>query len=163
MTLEVGIASGGTPSNVDYDIFNPGDSYSEVLNIVFTGDKLTIGDSNGNVFQFDESLKTDDGTNIPAVHYTPVFDGQLVDKNKRWPQFHIVAKGDGVTVEYSADDAAWVDITSSPQLLTSDYEEYEFYMNETSRRIQFRFSNSGSGCFQSREFDIADPLIEENR
>jgi hypothetical protein len=139
------------------------DSYADVLNEVFAGDKLTIGDSNGNVFQFDEDLKTDDGTNIPSIHYTPVFDGQEVDKNKRWPQHHIVAKGDTVVVEYSVDDADFVDISDSGQALTSDYEEYEHYINETSKRIQFRYSNSGSGCFLAREFDIAMPLVEENR
>jgi hypothetical protein len=139
------------------------DTYAGELNEVVSGDKLTIGDSNGNVYQFDESLKTDDGENIPCTHYTPVFDGQMVDKNKRWPQHHIVAKGDGVIVEYSVDDAAFVNISGSPQALTSEYEEYEHYINETSRRIQFRYSNSEDGCFQAREFDIATPLVEDNR
>jgi hypothetical protein len=87
----------------------------------------------------------------------------MVDKMKRWPQHHIIAKGDGVIVEYSADDADWVNISGSPQVLTSDYKEYEHYINETSKRIQFRYSNSGSGGFRTREFDIAKPLIEENR
>jgi hypothetical protein len=139
------------------------DTYADNLNEVIAGDKLTIGDNAGNVYQFDESLKTDDGENIPAIHYTPVFDGQEIDKNKRWPKHHITAKGDGVVVEYSADGADFVNISGSPQALTSEYEEYEHYINETSKRIQFRYSNSGSGCFQAREFDIALPLIEENR
>lgn len=139
------------------------DTYREVLNEIVTSDKLTIGDSNGNIYQFSETLKTDDGNNIPCTHYTPVFDGGLVDKNKRWPQFHVVSRGDSTIVEYSIDDGPWVEITASPQALVDDYKEYEFYINETSKRIQFRQSNFEDGEFRTREFDIADPLIEENR
>lgn len=164
MTLDSGISDGvGTPSNVDYDIFTPGDSYSDVLNIVFSGDKLTIGDSDGNIYQFDETLKTDDGTDIPCVHYTPEFDGAEIDKLKRWIDHHLSAKGDGVIVEYSADGGTWTDITATPQIITESYEEYEHYINNSSKRIQFRYRNDGSGSFRIREIGMSDPLIEENR
>ena len=121
------------------------DTYADVLNIVFSGDKLTIGDSNGNVYQFDEALPTDDGTNIPCVHYTPEFDGAEIDKLKRWIDHQLTAKGDGVIVEYSTDGGTWTDITATPQVLTGVYEEYEHYINNSSKRIQFRYRNDGSG------------------
>jgi hypothetical protein len=140
-----------------------GDTYADNLTQVAANDKLTIGDSNGKVYQFDEDFITDAGINIPSIHYTPVFDGQMVDQMKRWPKHHIVAKGDGIVVEYSVDGADFVRISGDPQVLTSEYEEYEQYINETSKRIQFRYSNSEDGKFYVREFDIATPQIEENR
>ena len=138
-------------------------TYAATLEQSLVADRLALGDSNGNIYQYSSDVTTDDGTAVPLIHYTPVFDLQLPDAFKRWHKFSVTAKGDTLLVEYSADDGAWVEASPGSISLTSEYEEYEFYLNETARRMQFRMSNNGGESLRIREYGGEDPTVEENR
>lgn len=64
---------------------------------------------------------------------------------------------------FTSGDLTWVEggVPFNSQQLTSDYEEYTFYINRTSKRIQFRFR--GREYFDIREFKIIEPQILGDR
>ena len=64
---------------------------------------------------------------------------------------------------FTSGDLTWQagGVPFNSKQLTSDYEEYTFYINRTSKRIQFRFQ--GAEDFEIREFKILQPQIMGNR
>jgi hypothetical protein len=124
-----------------------------------------MGDSGGFVYQIDETYTTDDGNNMDCRHLTPIFDWNEPSKYKLWPGLSVVAKGSSMTIRYRTDnfdtsDTGWNDMT---QALTSDYEQYNVWANKSSKRIQACFKDFTGEDFDLREYEIMNPLVEENR
>lgn len=146
------------------EAISDGTTYRDVLSEVFTGERMALGDDQGNIYQYDSDLTTDDGNAVPAHNDSPVFDGGKPDQYKWWEGLSVTAKGGWLVVSYrtsdfETDDTGWV--AFDPQVLTSEYIEYSFFFNETSKQIQFRFSNSAGSTYQVREFKILDPQLED--
>jgi hypothetical protein len=171
MELDESIETGGTASGVDYEIYkNDGDTYEDVIREVRVDAKLTLGDSDGYIFQEDETLTEDDGTEGAHYYYTKVFDGGYPDINKRIGGIAVDAKGETITVEYKIDNGSWTrcdyiallingNVTLYTIILTSSYKTYRRFINKTGKRIQFRFS----GIYNLRSYQIFDIQPEGTR
>jgi hypothetical protein len=143
----------------------PGQTYNQILEQIRQRERLVMGDSGGFVYQIDETYATDDGNNMDCRHLTPVFDWNEPSKYKLWPGLSVVAKGSSMTIRYRTDnfdtsDTGWNDLT---QALTSDYEQYNVWANKSSKRIQACFKDFTGEDFDLREYEIMNPLVEENR
>ena len=146
-----------------YDL--PGETYNQKLEQIRENERLMFGDNGGFVYQVDPTYTQDDGNNMDCRHVTPVFDWDVPHKYKRWPGFSVVAKGTALTARYritdfDTSDTGWHDFT---QALASDYEQYSFWINESSKRLQLCFDDFSGGDFEIREFEVMDPMIEDNR
>jgi hypothetical protein len=143
----------------------PGETYNQTTEQIRKNERIVIGDDGGFVYTIDPTYTTDDGNNMDCRHLSKVFDFCAPHKYKRWPGFSVVAKGSGLTARYrtgnfDTSDTGWNDFT---QTLTSDYEQYNFWINESSKRLQVAFKDFTGSDFDVREFEIFDPLIEANR
>jgi hypothetical protein len=131
--------------------------------ILLTDEKLTLGDSAGQVYQYKSDLTTDDTVSIPARHITEIYDLGLPSKNKLWPSLVVTAKGTGLIVSYRTGNfetigTGWTAFTE--QVLTSEFVDYTFFINDTSRKVQFRFSNVSGGEFEISNYSLVDPAIQ---
>jgi hypothetical protein len=140
-----------------------GPTYRQTVEEFLTGEKMHIGDTDGFVYYFDEDGTSYSGTAIDQEHLTPIIDLQIPDIHKRWTGISVTAKGDAMKVGYRISDFTGSTWTEFTQTLTSDYEEYPFYINETSKRIQFGFFDFSGGDIQIREYKIMDPEILDDR
>ncbi len=149
-------------------LYDPsGETYQDVVAEVEVGAQMVIGDEDGFVYTFAEDTSTDSGTDISAAHNTPVVDWGQPDKYKRWSGLNLVARGCGVNVRSRTDyfdtsDSGWTDATLSLDS-TSEFREYSFYLNITSKQIQWQIANVDGGDLEVRAAEILEPLIEENR
>ena len=149
------------PTSQDY--INSGVTSLEALQVTLTDEEIVIGDNSGNIYQFDSDLTQDGGVNIPARHITEVYDAGLPRFNKIWPALSITAKGTSVTVSYRTSDfettgTGWTDFDA--QTLTSEFLDYTFYINDTSKKVQFKFS--GSLDFQVSGYLVHEPALLES-
>jgi hypothetical protein len=160
MTLMTSIGDGGgTPSAVEYEIYaGDGESYDDVLIDIQVDDKLTIGDSNGYIYQEDATVTADGGVEPSHYYYTKAFDGGAPEMNKRIDAVSIDAKGTSITVEYSLDDGTWTTCYDAVALV-SDYKSYRRFINKSGKKIQFRMS----GLFTIRSWSILNVMPEDNR
>jgi len=138
-------------------------TYREVLEEVLVEERLTLGDSEGNIYQYDSDLTTDDGENIPAYFISKIFDYGLPDTYKWHEGITVVAKGSKLVVSYrtgsfDTEDEGWQDFDAID--LTDNYSDYSFFFNETSKQIQFKFSNYEGSSFYIREFKLHAPTVE---
>jgi hypothetical protein len=143
----------------------PGETYNQKTEQIREEERFVLGDSGGFVYQIDETYTTDDSNLMDCRHVSPVFDFDAPHKYKRWPGFSVVAKGSGLTARYrignfDTSDTGWNDFT---QTLASDYEQHNFWINKSSKRLQVCFKDFSGSDFQIREFEIFNPLIEGNR
>ena len=140
-------------------LFDPsGATYNSALQTSLVSARMVYGDSNGFVYQADETSVTEGGNAILTRHITPVVDVGLPSKYKRWNKLSYVAKertddNGGIKVRFRTDnfdtsETGWVDIT---QTLTSDWAEHDAYINRSSKRIQFNFENVSGSDFELRE------------
>lgn len=139
------------------------ETYKQALETVLTSERLVIGDDAGYVYQFDEDLTTDDEVAIPSTHITEVYDIDLPSKNKLWPGIRVTAKGTGLIVSYRTGNfettgTGWV--AFAEQVLTSEYTDYEFFVHDTSKKIQFRFTNADGDDFEISNYEVIEPAIE---
>lgn len=139
-------------------------TYRDELREVLVGERLTLGDNAGNIYQYDSDVTTDDGENVPAYSHTPIYDYKQPDINKWWEGIAVVAKGTKLVVSYrtsdfETEDTGWTALDAID--LTDDYESYSFYFGETSKQIQFRFANTEGSTFYIREYKVLAPLIED--
>ncbi len=150
-------------------LFDPsGLTYRQAIEEVETEAQLLLGDATGLVFQVDETYTDDDGSLIDARHLTPVFDLGIIGKNKRWQGIRTVADGTiggAMTVRertsnFDTSETGWVDYSFD---LTIQWQEKTFYTNKTSKRIQYEFKDFSGNQFKVREFEVLDPVIEDNR
>ena len=84
----------------------------------------------------------------------------MPSRNKIWPGIRITAKGSGLIVSYRTGNfettgTGW---TAFAELaLTSEFVDYALYINATSKKIQFKFSNvDGDGDTDGDDFQIAN-------
>jgi hypothetical protein len=146
----------------------PGETYNEVLQENLVGDRLMIGDATGFVYQFDDTVLTDDGEAIDARHITPVIDWGRPEKYKRWPGVSFVAEGTtggGIwlrhrTGNFDTSDTGWTDTSID---LTNEFIEDTVWINQTSKRIQFAAMAYSEHIFNLRSLEILEPEIQNNR
>jgi len=162
------------------DAANAQTTYRQELQEVLVQERIVVGDSKGNVYQYDSDLTADAGFAIPSRHLTEVYDLGIPNKNKIWPGIKVTAKGTQFVVSYRTGNfqtinTGWNEIeTTGPftpyQELTSEFVDYEFFINETSKKIQFKFSNiedsskpedAGTGPdFQISNYELWEPALE---
>jgi len=126
-----------------------GDTYDQMLETVLTEERMVVGDSAGYVHQFDEDLTQDDDVDIPSVHITEVYDLGMPGKNKLWPGIRVTAKGTRMIVSYRTGNFETIEdgwIVIAEQTLTGEFVDYEFTVWDTTKRIQFKFSNTVLGA-----------------
>jgi hypothetical protein len=122
-----------------------GETYKETQRTILKKETMVIGGSNGYIYEFSDSLTTDDGTASQSVHYTPYIDVQQPDLRKTWRKFVLSGKGSGVNVEYRLDEGTtWYNV-GNLDLTAGRYIDKPFYIYKSSKNIQFRFSNYKSG------------------
>lgn len=154
------------PADICWGVFNPdGATYNEEIQEIQIDERLVAGDATGWVYLFDESYTTDSGSLMDCRHLIPVIDWGVPDSYKRWPGFAVIAKGTSLiaryrTASFDTSDTGWNDFT---QDLSSDFEEYHFFTNVTSKRIQFAFKDFSGKDFQIQAYLVKEPLIEDNR
>jgi hypothetical protein len=144
---------------------SPGATYNQELDEIHVEDKIVIGDSAGFVYRIDETYTSDDGNNILQRHLTPVMDWSAPGIYKRWPGLRITAKGTSITIRnriasFDTSETGWTDVT---QALTSEWVNYEFPLNTSSKKIQWAIKDFSGDDFQVSDIEIIEPLIEENR
>lgn len=142
-----------------------GDTYDQVLENIQTAEKLILGDSGGFIYEIDETYTDDNGTDIDSRHLTPVVDAGMPGNYKRWPGVKVTAKGTRFIVgsrigNFDTSDTGWSDIS---QELTSEWINYEFPLNITSKKIQWYIKDLSGQDFQVSDFEIGQPIIEDNR
>lgn len=148
------------PTYQDYE--NSEETYRELLTEVLTEERIHIGDHDGYVYAFDDLLNNDDGVDIPCWHLTEVLDGGMPNDNKVWPQLHVNAKGTTVSVYYRVDnfqttDTGWVLLGTSS--LTSEYLDYEYFPNITSKKIQFMIGHA-TDDFEVSKYVVSAPSLQ---
>lgn len=131
-----------------------GDTYNEILTAattynnlmyeVIVEDGLVIGDSEGNIFQCSDDYTQDNGKAITTEFITKIFDYGLPDVAKWWDGITVVAKGDILCVSYrtscfETETEGWREF--SEICLDSDYKNYDFFIDDTGKCIQFKFAN----------------------
>ncbi len=121
-----------------------GKTYGQLLETVLTKERLVLGDSAGYVHQYDSDLTQDDGVDIPSRHHTDVDDAGTPRKNKIWPGVTVTAKGTSLVISYrtgnfETENTGWTDFDQIT--LTSEFVDYFVPINDTSKKIQLKFSN----------------------
>jgi len=142
-----------------------GNTYDQVLQNIQTAEKLILGDSGGFIYEIDETYTTDSGTAIDSRHLTPVVDAGMPGNYKRWPGIKVTAKGTRFIVRsrvgsFDSSDTGWTDIS---QELTSEWINYEFPLNITSKKIQWEIKDLSGQDYQISDMEILPPIIEDNR
>lgn len=123
------------------------------------GDRFTLessghavfGDSAGNVFQYDQSITTDDGDAIDAYFDTKDFMLTKLYERAQVYRLDLYFDGESLTVSYSIDRGnTW---TALETVENSDsYEGESVYFKVDCKEIRFRFQNSEeSESFSFRE------------
>lgn len=145
-----------------------GTTYRQALQETLTKERIVLGDSAGYVYQYNSDLVKDDTVNIPARHITEVYDLGVPSKNKIWPGIRVTAKEKtagtgGVIVSYrtasfETTDTGWTAFTE--QVLTSEYVTYELTVWDTSKKIQFRFTNATGDTFDISNYELIEPMLE---
>jgi hypothetical protein len=163
-----------TPADVSFTAWDPdGRTYAECLEIVRTKNVLVTGTNDGHLYYLDGSLAGDwAGLDMPSRHLTPIFDGKIPGQMKVWPGVRVTARKRATTksgqllVYYriGAFDTStgWTrcDTTWS---LDATWTTREFWINRTSKKIQFALMDSSGSTFEVSEIGIMEPAVEENR
>jgi len=144
------------------DAVNIEETYRQALQETLIKERIVLADSTGYVYQHDDDLTQDDGIDIPSRHITEVYDLGLPGKNKLWPGIRITAKGTGVIVSYrtgnfETTDTGWT--AFAEQELTSEFTDYKLTIWDTSKKIQFRFTNADGDDFQISNYEVIEPTI----
>lgn len=147
-------------------------TYRQQLQETLTNERIALGDSTGNVYQYDSDLIADDGIDIPSRHLTEVYDLGVPSNNKLFPGIRINAKGTGLVVSYRTGNfetvgTGWTDFTELT--LTSEFVVYECFINDTAKKIQFKFSNipdsdapttTDGDDFVVSNYELVEPVLE---
>ncbi len=160
-----------TPAEISFSLWQPiGVTYDQAIEEIKVEEKMIMGDSAGLVYQFDNSIETDDVINMSCHHVTPPIDWGLPHLYKRWKGLSITAESTMVTpavhfeyrtAYFDTTESGWSSAVSLT--LDSTWQEKTFFLNVSSKAIQFRFK-SLLGChFQIKDLQVLEPLIEENR
>lgn len=150
-------------------------TYRQEIQETLTTERLVLGDSNGFVYQYDEDLTCDDTVSIPSRHMTEVYDLGRPNDNKIWPGFIVTAKSSGpkdIIISYRVGDfntteSGWIDF--GVLSLTTEFNDFEIFINDTSKRVQFMFSNitgtsdipiTSGNDFQISNYALMGPALE---
>ena len=133
--------------------------YSDWMGERFGEEALVLGDQAGNIYSFAEDKTTWAGTAISASHETKEHDFGLPSRQKRFQQITIEAKGASVIVGYSVDRSAFTDFAA--RSLTSEFQIYRFFVNETGNNMRLRFKNSGGSDFQIRSYGFPNVQAQD--
>lgn len=150
------------------DAVNAAETYKQSLTEVLTEERIVLGDSAGYIYQYNDTVSKDDTVNIPARHITEIYDYGVPGKNKLWPGIRITAKGTGIgtggvivsyrIASFETTGTGWTAFTE--QVLTSEFVDYEFTVWDTSRKIQFRFTNADGDDFVISNYELIQPMIQ---
>ena len=145
------------------EAIDAGKTYRQVLQETLTNERMVFGDSAGYVYQFSSDLTQDDEVDIPARHLTEVYDLGVPGNNKLWPGLRVTVKGTGLIVSYrtasfETTDTGWT--AFAEQVLTSEFVTYEFTVWDTSKKIQFKFTNADGDDFQISNYELIEPMLE---
>lgn len=148
-----------SPTHQDY--VNAATTHRQMLTEVLTEERIMLGDSAGNVYQFSDTATQDDGVDIPCRHFTEVWDLGEPGKMKIWPILRITAKGTNVILKYrtasfETTDTGWTEFAE--QALTSEFLDYDVILNVTSKKIQFGFFCDDDD-FQISSYEPIEPMI----
>ena len=143
----------------------PGATYNQALDSIQVSDRMVIADADGYIYKVDATYADDDGSNIVQRHLTPVIDAGSPGKFKRWPGARVTAQGDAMTISYrtsdfDTSDTGWTDYT---QTLTSEYINYEFFINDSAKKIQWMVSDFSGGQIDLSDLVLMEPVILDNR
>jgi hypothetical protein len=144
------------------DLVTEGTTYKQLVQTTLTEERMVLGDAAGNVYQYDSDATQDDGVDIPSQHLTDVEDLGAPGKNKLWPGVTITAKGTNVTVSYrignfETTDTGWTSLGT--QALNSEYTDYFFVINNTSKKIQLKFSHTADD-WQVSNYVLKEPQLQ---
>ncbi len=142
-----------------------GDTYLQTTEQRFYDERFIIGDSGGFIYKVDETYVTDNNISIDSRHLTPVVDAGMPGNYKRWPGIKVTAKGTRFIVRsrignFDSSDTGWSDIS---QELTSEWINYEFPLNITSKKIQWEIKDLSGQNYSVSDMEILQPTIEDNR
>ncbi len=160
---EVSTTAGDATVATSYqDATDAATTYRQQLQETLVSERIALGDSNGYVYQYDSDLIADDSVAIPSRHLTEVYDLAVPFNMKIWPGIRITAKGTSIVISYRTGNfetvgSGWTDFTE--QTLTSEFVEYEFFINDTAKKIQFKFSNTGDAWVVSG-YTVVGPVVE---
>ncbi len=148
------------PTGTDY--INLGLTSRQMLTEVLTDEVVSLGDSEGNVYQFSDTATQDDEVDIPATHITEIYDMGDPGLKKLWPEFRYTAKGTGIIISYRTSDfettgTGWTAFTE--QTLTSNFKKYSVFPNVTAELIQFRLTNADGNDFQLSTYEPIRPRL----
>lgn len=104
-----------------------GETYRDTLTEVLVEERLSLGDSEGNIYQYDPDLTTDDGENVPAYFISKIFDYGLPDVYKWWQGITIIAKGGGFRMKYrtnrfETEDEGWAEDVDLEDCIVSQWK-----------------------------------------
>lgn len=137
--------------------------YRQQLQETLTSERIALGDNTGNVYQYNSDLTQDDSINIPSRHLTEVYDLAFPNNQKIWPGIRVTAKGTGLVVSYrtASFETVGTGWTTLDDLeLTSEFVTYECFINDTAKKIQFRFGNADGDDFQISSYNVIGPVLE---
>lgn len=145
------------------DAVNAAETYKQSLTEVLTNERIVLGDSAGYVYQYGSDLTQDDEVDIPARHITEIYDLGLPSKNKLWPGIRVTAKGTGLiasyrTASFETTDTGWTAFTE--QALTNEFLTYKLTVWDTSKKIQFRFTNADGDTYQISNYELIEPMVQ---
>jgi hypothetical protein len=88
-----------------WEVWQPlGKTYKQCVQEIRNSSEVIIGDNSGFIYAFDATSERYDDIYINAKHLTPVVDLQQPDILKRWGELVVLAKGEGIKVEYRIDN-----------------------------------------------------------
>jgi hypothetical protein len=130
----------------DLNFWDYGDSSAQWEQIVF-------GNSIGRSLALDFTTADDDGNAVEGIFETKDFSAETLEKNKRWLQLDVWARGSKdakLYVDYSIDHGdTWknipLDSSKAYITLTEKVVLYHIYLDVFGDQIRFRFRNKESG------------------
>lgn len=143
---------------------SPGETYRDTVREINKKDRLVMGDSDGYVYEMDETYTKDDGSNLSCRHLTPVIDAGIPHNFKRWGGIFLSADGSengamqlGYRTDYfETSDTGWTDFTID---LSTENRLFEFWPNVSSKKIQYRMQDFSSKSFRVSDFVIGQPNV----
>jgi len=113
-----------------------------------------LGDSSGNVFEWDYTINAENSVNIDGYVDTKDFVMDQWDIQKYWMRLDFVIAGDTIDIYYSIDEGdTWVSIKAG-HTLTPLYATHKVDFRVSSEKIRFRFRNANAETFSLRMYTL---------
>jgi hypothetical protein len=122
--------------------------------LLATAPSNLLGDSDGNIFEWDYSKNADNAVAFNAYVDTKDFVMDQWDIHKYWMRLDFVCSGNSVDLYYSIDEGtSWV-LIEAAHSLTSAYDTHHVDFRVSSEKIRFRFRNESVETFSLRTYTI---------